>query len=305
MPIRVAVVIGSCIILVCVLGFYLGRQVPSKRMAREIIERYWGRANVKMDEAKIVWADLCRKGEFKEFYAYYIITSGEDDVPAVDVFTVRNGKPENLLHRVAAGFSEGLEATHANLGGRNFFICSTCAGSGGFLDLDIYAYNGSGKLSLVHQEKNLFKGSFFIADGALCLYGGNQRFVLTYSGKKFVKRPYTKRLSVGDTPGTHVLRVEMNKDKPLFYFDNSPISFLKENEERYRSVSPLPLEMSGQILIDDSLPSPQEIRFLSGGPEFSFIRGFFYGLKPERTGSARVLVSHNYGDWYQIDFVVK
>ena len=270
----------------------------------QVIQKHWGYSGIQLGRQNVTWLDLAGKGQNTEFYAYYVTETPRGDVPVVDVFTVQRGTPENLFHRIGLGFSEGLRASHIELSGKTFFLCTTRSGSGGYLAVWIYEYDGIGKLALIYEDdQGLFQGSLLLTPGGILLRGNNQRFVLSYDGAKFVRTLYCRPLSPPKGPGTHILLIKAQGDKLLMYYDERLLSFTQAGANRYVSASTLKIQKDEQVLFDENFDTPHMTRILADG-QFEWTSGFYSGVKPSREGEMGLSISHDYQDWYDINFTV-
>lgn len=267
---------------------------------RQIIQQYFGTEVVHVDPPGAVWGDLRSIGVEREFYVLYSTI----DHHILDVFTTQPSGPENLFHRIAEG--EELLANFTSFDGRTYFVCAAQSGSGSYMVIDIYAYDGIGKLSRVFQVSDLFQGHFWISDGRLFIAGGNKRYELRREDGSFILDAYDKKLEPPQSAGTHILSFSPKAGRLSVMFDGKPLSFLKDGES-FRSASPIHLHFDEQIIEDDNLVDlpPQSIRLLVERGKFHCHRHFFYTLKPAVRGSSRIQISHNYGDWYIVDVSVE
>jgi hypothetical protein len=296
------------VFLAFLLDLYKQAPTPTSRLSMEqvkqVIENHWGYSGIEIGQQDVAWLDLARKGQETEFYAYYVNDAESGGVPVVDVFTVQHGAPENLFHRIGYGFSEGLRASHIELCGKTFFLCTTRAGNAGYLSVWIYQYDGIGKLALVYEDdEGLFQGWLFLTPAGIFLRGNNQRFLLSYDGTKFVRTLYRKPLSTPKGPGTHILRLKAQGEKLLIYYDDTLLSFFRSEANRYILASTLKIEKDEQILFDDDFDMPHQTRILADR-QFEWTTGFYSGVKPSREGEMGVSISHDYEDWYEINFSV-
>ncbi|MCX6786892.1 MAG: hypothetical protein NTU85_03725, partial [Candidatus Kaiserbacteria bacterium] len=98
-----------------------------------------------------------------DFYAIY--NNGRTTI--LDVFTTRPGQPENLYHEVYGGYE--MNAFHATISNKTFFISTNRGGSGGHLSVLVYDYDGIGKMRLVHEIKDVFQGWLSVAENRIFL----------------------------------------------------------------------------------------------------------------------------------------
>ncbi len=267
---------------------------------RRMIEEYHHLTIHEVKSPGIIWFDLASTGRDTEFAVLYSTESHE----ILDVFTTRQSGFENLFHRVR--IDEELMPAFIVMDGHPYFICASRAGSGGFLDLELYTYDGIGKLSQVYHVGQLFQGDFWITDSRLFIAGGNQRFELRKEDGSFILVPYDKNLALQLSTGTHVLSIVPLGDHLVINYDGGQISFASE-ELSYRSTVPIKVQLEELIVVDDNLveTGPQSIRVLVDGTTFNFHRHFFYSIQPTRRGFSHIQISHNYGDWYFIDVAIE
>lgn len=266
--------------------------------AKSMIMKYFGYDNVNFHN--IVWFDFASKGSNLEFYAVY--DNGLVDI--VDVFTIRQSFPENLYHSLGQGANLG--AYHVTINNRAYFIATSTAGSGSYMIISIYEYDGVGKPNIVHKESDLFQGEIFVIDNSIYLVGNNQRYELKYYKGKFKKVKYRQRLVYDLGSGSHILKYDIKNGKFQIMYDDSQIKFTKISKGQYSSERPISIGFNEQILVDDNLTDslPSQVRLLTTGEQLSFYPGFFMTLKPNIKGKSSIAISYNYEIWYNIEIAV-
>lgn len=250
---------------------------------------------------RATWCDLAGRGEKKEFYATY--TRNYTDY--LTVFTTVQKDAENLYHRHSKGGYD-LHGAHATVDGVPYLLCATKVGSGSFLDLYVFRYDGVGKLTLVYQKDSLFQGQLWVVDNTAYVEGGSKRYTLKRTGDAFVLVPYTDRVKYVEGSATHVLAYDIVGGELRISWDDKPIPF-KKVEDYFVSETPVRLSLDEQIVEDDNIvgANPQQIRLLCRRGEFDYRPGFFGTYVPRKPGQKEFSVSYNYGVWYHIKVLVE
>jgi len=272
--------------------------------AKIIIKKSNGDKDILINNADIVWVDLLSKDNIKEFYVTYSI----DEINFVDVFTTRNGFNENILHQTSEDGE--IDAKHVTINNKTYFICIFRGGNHRFMDVELYEYDGIGKLKLVYEtNKELPQGKLWIVNNKIFISGGINKYELKYDGKKFSCVPYRERLSRSIGSGTHFLVYNISDNKLKIAYDGKVIKFKKLNEglDSYQSISPLKLNYNELIYIDDNLTNSSyaEIYTLS---DMSFQDGLFTTLKPDKKGKTGISIRHDHNEgytWYHIDVIIE
>lgn len=309
--IRAAVITGLFTIVAVIITFLLSitpqilnslkKSTSPDEQAKQIVFSYFN--NKKIEINKLEFCDLFGDGQKKEFYVVFSNAYTDN----VAVFTLRNNTYENIFYRKNKG-GESLDGYHITNNKKTIFIFTSNIGSGNFLDVNIYEYDGIGKLRLVHNEREIFGGQVYIANNRIYITGNNHRYELKRIDKDFKLIRYKERITHENGSGTHVLSYASKNKKLLIMFDGKPIEFNASKENDYQeSKSQITINDDEQIIIDDNIfdQPPQRIRLLTEGEVFSYSHGFFYTLKPKSKGKAYLHISHNYDIWYDIDVIVK
>ena len=180
-------------------------ETNDREKAKRIILNYFGYDRDKIEIEKIIWFDFVSKGSNLEFYAVY----RNDWRDFVDVFTLRQGFPENLYHRLGNG--EGLDANHVTINNKTYFIATSNAGSGSYLTVTLYEYDGIGKPKIAYEDDALFQGKLFVFNNHVYLGGNNQRYELQYGKNSFKRVKYRQRLLYEYGSGSHILAYNIKK----------------------------------------------------------------------------------------------
>ena len=309
--IKAAVIAGLFTIVAVIVGFLLSitpqilnslkKPTSPDEQAKQIVFSYFN--NKKIEINKLEFCDFFGDGQKKEFYVVFSIAY----IDNIAVFTLRNSTYENIFHRKSEG-GESLYGYHVTNNKKTFFIFTSNSGTGNFLVVNIYEYDGIGKLRLVHNERDIFGGQVYIANNRIYISGNNHRYELKRIGKDFKLIRYKERITHENGSGTHILSYALKNKKLLIMLDGEPIEFNanKENDNQ-ESKNPITINDDEQIIVDDNIfdKPPQQIRLLTEGKVFSYNPGFFYTLKPKSKGKAYLHISHNYNIWYDIDVIVK
>ena len=307
--IRAAIITGVVAVFCVVLAFALnlcgtalfprGVGVPGlpsealRNRAVAAITAYFGYKNWQQNDVQVVWFDFASSGNLCEFYAKYSYQGKS----VVDVFTTGHGDVENLLHRT--GLSEELGAGHVQIDGKTFFLCSGKVGSGGYLTLQVYDYDGIGKPRLRYESEDFFYGGWWTRDNRIFLTSSSRKFELQYKDGSFYLVRYAGRLS-RPAYGSHVLSFDVKHGLLIMSFDGEPMTFAKNSEGRLLSAKPLWIRPDAQIFIDDNFAEEDRQVRVMVGDEFRWHRGFFDSLTPTKTGVAEITVSDSYETWYGV-----
>lgn len=271
-------------------------QKPGREAAVSAIKQYYGYSEFPSDKADIGWFDFAGSGRFLEFYVSYEMGYGR----LVDVFTVRHGDAENILHRL--GHSEDLKPGYITIDGKGYFLIGAKTGSGGYLALEIYEYDGIGKAVMSQELESLFYGDMFVSDNRAFVTSSSQKFEVKQESGRFVLVRYLQRLAP-PSYGTQVLRLDVKGGALAISFDGKQLTFTKEDEDQYVCTRPVGVLLEGEVFIDDNFgDDDRPVRIMSHG--FTWHRGFFDSMKPKKAGEATITISDSYEDWYHIRCLV-
>jgi hypothetical protein len=273
-------------------------QKPTREAAVSAIKQFYGYCEFPSDKADIGWIDFAGSGRPLEFYVSYEMEYSR----LVDVFTIRNGDPEIILRRL--GCSEELKAGYITVDGKGYFLISAKTGSGGYLTLEIYEYDGIGKAVLSQEFQDLFYGDMFVSDNRAFVTSSSQKFEVKHESGRFVLVRYLQRLAP-PSYGTQVLRLDVKGSALAISFDGKQLTFTKEDEDQYVCTRPVGVLLEGEVFIDDNFGDDgRQVRIMSHGDEFTWHRGFFDSMKPKKAGEATITISDSYEDWYHIRCLV-
>jgi hypothetical protein len=283
--------------------------IVSSDLARNIIQQYFHYKQVDIDISCFAWLDLSSSGKKTEFYAKY--NNGERD--AVDVFTLRQGAPENIFHYLSQ--AEDLKPAHFSVNDKTYFVFATKAGSGSFLSINIYSYDGISKLRLIDDVNEfLFQGDLWVIDNRVFISGANRKYELKMINSEFKLQPYLERLHFNTGSGSHILAYHIVKDKLEITYDDQRIEFAKLKDPnnniiingRWMATNPIEIGIDEQIIIDDNITDCEgrAIRLLADGDVIDFKDGFYSTMVPNRKGKLGLMINDSYGDWYEIDMII-
>jgi len=190
--------------------------------ARSIIEQYFDIPDEEIVDPNVVWFDLLGTGSSQEFYGKYRRGFTEYIV----VFSVRKDESENLYFATSKGGCL-LRGSHVAVDGKTYFLCTSNAGSGGYLDISVFDYDGIGKLHLIHKEEGIFQGHMYVVDNRIYVAGNNKRYELKLSSGEFRLVQYAERLTAEVGSGCHVLSYHIKSDKLVIKYDGNVIEFRK------------------------------------------------------------------------------
>jgi hypothetical protein len=267
--------------------------------AMRIIKKHFSFKKISLDSIGAIWIALNPDRIPSEFYTLYQV----NNVTYFDVFTIRFKEPENLLHRISIG--ELLTPMHIKYDEKIYLVCGSTQGSGAYLSLTIYSYDGIGKLKIVHEEGLFFQGNYRIINDRCFISGNNKRYELIYSNEKFSLSPYKERLRYEFGSTQHILAYDIIEEQLQIKFDGKPLEFMIRSNQLHL-VSPLRINFNEHILVDDNLTENPNggIRTLTTGGDFISFGGFFMTLKPNIHGLTSLAISYCYQEWYIIDIIV-
>jgi len=182
-------------------------EAPEER-AKDIVTSYFNLNNI--DIHKVIWNNFSSSGA-EGFYIYY----NNLERGFIDVFTVHLDKIENIFHEFVYPDEVVKEIAHINIEDKSYFIYATQAGSGGYLSIYIYKYDGIGKLILVYKEEGLFSGDLSIKNNTVYFHDSTKKYYLKYNNGNFERKIYTQRLSYEFGSSSHVLSLYFNNDDTL------------------------------------------------------------------------------------------
>jgi len=286
--------------LVCFIPQFVNGKPKPDEIARNIIKSQFGYEKVKFNEGKVVWFDLLSKGSNTDFYAIY--NNGRTTI--LDVFTTRSGKPENLYHEVYGGYE--MDAYHAVISNKTFFISTNRGGSGGHLSLSIYDYDGIGKMRLVHEIKDMFQGWLSVMENRIFLTGNTQKYELKYDGRVFSLEKYQQRISCKQN-GSHVLAYHFKDGKFFVTYDGKEIKFQQTGKpDVQHSAEPIVLGLDELIVLDDNMEEPQQVRLIMHEiDKLVSIGGLFTSFIAKAVGTITMSFSYNYKTWYEVEVAIK
>ena len=204
------------------------------REAKQIVEKYYPNSSIKFE--KCVWFDFIGDGQKKEFYSSYF--AGKKRV--VEVFSTRNGKPESIFHNVDS-IGDWGNVDFLVYDKQVFLTFWSVGGSGGFLSMALYKYDGVGKADKFYSlPPGLGRGNPIIVNNKeLYLKGKNLNYKLNKNNNGFQLVEYKEKPLPNQ--GTHVLSISKNQNIIEAYFDGHKLNWnnkqksfdliaIKENE---------------------------------------------------------------------------
>jgi len=311
---KVGLILGIIVSLIVIVGTcnkYIRKDEPAMEqvsftyntdMAKEIVKEHFQLNDDSISEFNAVWCDLISNGKSREFYATYY---HNQFTKYLTVFTTRGNVSENLFHQNSKGGYD-LQGAHVLINDITYFLCATRVGSGGFLNLYVFQYDGINKLERIHTEASLFQGHLWVMNNRIFLDGGNHRYELTYTSDGFNLIDYDKRVQYLEHSASHVLAYHIDGNDFKITYDGEPIQFTMI-EDRYVNNEPITLSIDEQIIEDDNIigVEPQGIRLLLRRGEFDYKQGFFCSLIPTGVGLKELSISFNYETWYHIKVLVE
>lgn len=276
-------------------------QTASEKELRKIICSYIGSSNIDVVPPGIIQTSFNPNGNKRDFYAQII--SGENKY--IVAFASKPAGYENVyFNKLKHGFF--WEVKHITLNSRSYLVCYSVTGSGHYLDLSIYAYDGIGKLKEVFNKGELFQGNIYIADNAIHINGNGHKYKVVFKNNKFNLEEYKEKLKPAPDSGTHVLSYKPQGTLLKVMYDGKEVKFRKTGEKGYDSKETFEIKLDEQIIDDDNIVGypPQYIRLLIQDELFDFIDGFFTTIKPVKVGETSINLSHDYEEWYHIKFKI-
>jgi len=261
--------------------------------ATKIVLDYFDFDSITILDPGVVRAALFDPNKLTEFYLCYRLNDIES---FLDVFTIKHGSPENIFHKSFRAVD--ILPGHFMFENRPYFVYGLAQGSGGFLDINIYEYDGLSKLKVVYDKLDAFFGGSFTAnENGLFVSGGNSKYVLVKSNGKFHFKKTKHKLTYEIGSATHILSYDVINDSLNIFIDGEKINFYQENSDSFTSVKEFNFKYFEQIIEDNNLPSGAEghsIRILVSSDEFKFHRAFYLTLVPLVKGSVIIHISYEY-----------
>jgi hypothetical protein len=267
------------------------------------IARYLGRdaSSIKLNSAR--WTDLVGDGKCSEFLCDF----EADEIRHTELYSMRSGNPHRLFS--AVGYSQ--EAAVVCLGNMPHFLIWRTEGSGGYLTLNAFRWDGIGPLQRLPtpiddgSSDAMFSGSLYFASDRVFLDGPSMKEEVISDGTKLTLVPYTVRPNPGDYgDNCHILRFDIRDDALEFKFDGAIIELERTGQDQYASKHTIEISMGESVLLDDNLGEPRAIRVLASGTDIEWRSGIFSVALFKKTGSTELIVNDSYGPWYELKFSV-
>lgn len=268
--------------------------------AVKIVQDYFNIQIEKTNIDNLNWFDFSGNGTNKEFYIKYYYNGKQ----YYDIFTLQGNIAENIFHRVIEYCSESSDFIPLTIQGKSFLIFSTTAGSGNYLDLEIYQYDGIGKAKCVHSEYGFYEGELLTKNNKILISGNCQKYELKYDGNEFKLVKYNERLQPEE--GSHVLTVNVTNDDVKVLYDNEPLEFpdkVKNGGDR-DFCTDITLKMGELIYVDefntDDSSGPRI--FLPNNDIVKLDAGFYTTIEPLKPGKTEIeiLNDEDVGVCYEI-----
>lgn len=210
--------------------------------AKSIVKAYVGKSN--LDFKKIVWFDFSSSGANKEFSVSYNMGNSK----VLDVFSIRGEKPENIFHQVSNDLGEEINLDYIKNDGKYYLVSWSTGGSGHYLSMQIYSYDGGGQATRTYSLLPDFPGGgLFIKDHKdVFLKGGAKRYKLEHLDGKFQLVRYNENQE--PPSGSHVLKVRKKEDEIIVYFDNKRLELVPNS----KIFSTITIRVGDKIIIDDA-----------------------------------------------------
>lgn len=265
---------------------------------KEIIQNYY-RSN-EYSPFEVKRCDLSNVGNQNEI----IVHSHNGQNEFIDVFSLKNLEPENIFH-CKSEIDEEVNTYVHSFFDHNHFIYTVRSGSGGFLHVFIYSYDNISKLELCFQRKDLYHGSIFFIPNKILLSGDSTKYELIKDNSEFRLIHYHKKLldSIGDD--SFLLSFSPVDSKFDIILNNKPIRFRNDNG-KYVAIDNYSIGLDDQIIVDDNFTNNESAAFklLVNGLHFSFNQGYYYLIKPIKTGVADISIQFKH-EWYIITFIIE
>lgn len=274
------------------------------RLAREIIEAYYGHSVGEI--SKVVWFDFASSGQKNEFFAEISGPDWETEEPFLDVFSRSGPEWRNILHRDGNAVFGTLLTDTVTIEGETYLLSGVCAGSGRFLDLSVYAYNGMEPAREVFAEDDLYQGHFAVKNGRVYVYGDSQKFELRKGPKGFYLSHLKQSYSYDPAKGKHLLRLRDQNDALVVSFDGRVVRFVETRSEKgyvpeFVTVEPIRIGRSHTIIFDNNMYRPRANRVLFEGATWNVrLDGPDVTLAPRKEGKGEILVDFELAKNYAI-----
>lgn len=245
------------------------------------------------------WIDLLGDGQNAELCVEYILS--EEDF--VDVVTTRHASVARVYHSRRYTSEDGdVTLLYARYAGTPYLLRGSKLGSGGFLSLRMYRWDGIGPLREVWSaQENLFQGWAYEMRDHIFVTGDSRIYELVSAGNSFKLVPYRRRPVFGDFGNAaHILRVDCDGNHLKAWYDSEAITFTG-SDDQFVSETVIDLYAGEEMVIDDNQPKPCGLRVLTdAGDLLAFGGGLYRMLSPTGDGECELRFSVNYTNWYGI-----
>lgn len=288
-------------------GYTALRHEPSpqailQERARHVVAEYLSLSVEQVVIEDFQWMDLMGKGEPLDLYAQYTI--GSDYYTGV--YSVRARTPQLLYQGTI-----GQDTRVVEIEGRPHLVVWSNSGSGGWLDLAIYSWDGAGPLHKRYSlgsedgDPSIVSGQPWFVDGRIYIDGGGSKYIVAQAGNGFELRPYTADVRYPDYgESCHVLRIRRTGSKLALTFDEERLVTEDAGPEQYVVTPALRLGSKESILIDDNMSEPSALRLLVTAGDFEWKAGLYSLLSPRTIGETRISINDAYGDWYSVPIII-
>lgn len=240
---------------------------------------------------------------------FYFMTES-DSVVSIDVFSNNQFGCERIYHdefnTVDNNGMYDYGFLPITLNGIDFILRYEHGGSGRYLYFDLFKFDGVKSLVIAYTEGGIPDGQFVPKNNTLIVRGGSKVYQLSLENNK-IKKEYLKDLPTTLGNGMHILSIESNKSSLIPVFDSESLDFRKIEAERFIATRPIKLKIGEVVYWDKNTSGKKthDIRFFNHQTTLKEEPGVSrLSLKPVRTGKDTVMISIDYGDWFEIPIEV-
>ncbi len=269
----------------------------SDRNLKKVIGAYIDSETIDVEPPGITHASFAPNGKNADFYAK--VTTGNNNY--IVAFSKKTNGYENIyFNKLKRGHF--WEVTHITLDKITYLVCYSVTGTGHYMTIHIYSYDGIGKMKEVFTESDLFGGDLYIRDNTVYLNGNGHKFKLIKKNGTFALTQYKEKLHPVQDSGNHVLSYVPQGKHLKIMFDGKYLNFAKKGESSYDSKELVEIKLDEKIIDDDNIVGypDQYIRLLVQDEMFEFDKGFFTTLIPTKTGETSINISNDYREWYHV-----
>lgn len=276
------------------------RELVNKELMK-VIDNYMGGKGIQIAPPGIVQVSFNTESNQAAIYAK--VKSGGNEY--ILAFANKQHGYENIyFNKLEAGYF--WQVKHVAIDKRLYLVCYYVTGSGAFLRLFIYSYDGIGKMKEVFNTGEFFGGEVYVEDNKIYISGNDHKYKIAVHNGTFSLNEYKEKVKLPSDSGSHILSYIPQGKSLKVLFDGKEVKFQKKIEKTYDSEETIEIKLDEQIIYDDNIVGypPHYLRILIDYRMFDFKKGFFTTVKPIKTGVTSINLSANYREWYYIKFKI-